>query len=258
MRVRGLWRLRPRREVVLCNDRCHSRRHCPLAGRRKAVREEWTARCTCPGADASRRTFDRADARRGELAAIFADVDLSDRPDAETIERRLRAAFQAHGEQLPRGVTGMSRAIAAAGTRQPAIRSARFLGLGARALARGVRWAWQPDADADADAKDRRALRGLYVAYGALIGIAVLLTTGAVRASGWRRLPWAVTALLMWLFTTRTVAIGALVTTVVRTEKGPRHRPSHRPPDLRRRGLADRTPSAPRQRSKPAAMGPTR
>jgi hypothetical protein len=77
----------------------------------------------------------------------------------------------------------MSRAIAAAGTRQPAIRSARFLGLGARALASGVRWAWQPDADADADAKDRRALRGLYVAYGALIGIAVLLTTGAVRGS---------------------------------------------------------------------------
>ena len=71
----------------------------------------------------------------------------------------------------------------------------------------------------DADAKDRRAFRDMYVSFGAFIGIAVLLTTGAVRASGRRRLPWAVMALLMWLFTTRNVAIGALVTTVVRTEK---------------------------------------
>lgn len=219
MRVRGLWRLRPRQEVVLCNDLCHSRGHCPLAGRRKVTREEWSARCTCPGADAPRRSFDRAEARRGELAAIFADVDLSDHPDAETIERRLRAALQAHGEQLPRGMTAMSRAIAVAGTRQPAIRSARFLGLGAGALASGVRWAWRPGADADADAKDRRALRGLYVAYGGLIGIAVLLTTGAIRASGWRRLPWAIAASLMWLFTTRSVAIGTLVTAVVVSDK---------------------------------------
>jgi hypothetical protein len=153
------------------------------------------------------------------LAAIFADVDLSDHPDAETIERRLRAALQAHGEQLPRGMTAMSRAIAVAGTRQPAIRSARFLGLGAGALASGVRWAWRPGADADADAKDRRALRGFYVAYGGLIGIAVLLTTGAIRASGWRRLPWAIAASLMWLFTTRSVAIGTLVTAVVVSDK---------------------------------------
>jgi hypothetical protein len=214
MRVRGLWRLRPSQEVILCNDLCHTRRHCPLAGRRKAARDEWAARCTCPGADASRRSFDRAEARRGELAAIFADVDLSDHPDAETVERRLRDAFQTHGEQLPRGLTGMSRAVAAA-TGRRGTRSARLLGLGARSVAGGVRWLWQPDADT----KDRRALRDMYVSFGALIGIAVLLTTGAVRASGWKRLPWAVMALLTWLFTTRSVAIGALVTTVVRTEK---------------------------------------
>jgi hypothetical protein len=200
----------------LCNDPCHRGRHCPLAGRRKAARDEWTARCTCPGADVSRRSFERAEAKRGETAAILADVDLSDHPDAETIERRLRTAFEAHGEQLPRNLTGISRVVAA-GTGRRGTRSARLLGLGVRAAARGVRWAWQPGADA----KDRRALRHMYVSFGAPIGIAILLTAGAARASGWRRLPWAVIALLMWLFTTRSVAIGALVATVVRTENRP-------------------------------------
>jgi hypothetical protein len=187
-----------------------------LAGRRKATRDEWAARCTCPGADAPRRYFDRAEAKRGEVAAIFADVDLSDQPDAETIERRLGAAFQAHGEQPPRQLTGLSQLVAA-GTGRRGTRTARFLGLGTRAVARGVRWAWQPDAGADA--KDRRALRAMYASFAALVGIAVLLTSGAVRASGWRRLPWAVTALLVWLFTGRSVALGALVTTAVRTAK---------------------------------------
>ena len=98
MRVRGLWRLRPRQEVILCNDLCHSRRHCPLAGRRKAAHEECAS---------------------------------------------------------------------------------------------------------------------------------VLLTAGAVRASGWRRLPWVVIALLMWLFTTRGVAIGALVTTVVAGGKDARQIGGH-------------------------------
>jgi len=89
----------------------------------------------------------------------------------------------------------------------------RFLGLGARSLACGVRWAWQPGDHADA--KDRRALRDMYISFAALIGVGVLLTTGAVRASGWQRLPWAVSALVTWLFTTRSVVIDALVTAVV-------------------------------------------
>jgi hypothetical protein len=148
---------------------------------------------------------------------VFADVDLSDHPDAETIERRLGAAFEAHGEQLPHHLSGMSRVVAA-GAGPRGTRSARMLGLAARSVASAVRWAWQPGADANA--KDRRALRGLYASFGALTGIAVLLTVGAVRASGWRRLPWAVSALMTWMFTARTVAIGALVATVVRMVKG--------------------------------------
>jgi hypothetical protein len=173
------------------------------------------AGCTCPGADAARQSFENSEAERRELAAVFADVDLSDHPDAETIERRLGAAFHAHGEQLPRHLSGMSRVVAAGAGRRGS-RSARLLALGARSAADGVRWAWRPGADD----KDRRALRGLYGSFGALVGVAALLTIRAVRASGWRRLPWAVSAVLTWAFTARTVAIGALVATVVRMVKG--------------------------------------
>jgi hypothetical protein len=81
--------------------------------------------------------------------------------------------------------------------------------------------AWQPGADADA--KDRRAFRDMYMSFGAFIGIAILLTTVAFRASGWRRLPWAVIALLMWLFITWSVAIGVLVATVAAGGKDARH-----------------------------------
>ena len=61
----------------------------------------------------------------------------------------------------------------------------------------------------------------MYASFGALIGVAVLLTTAAVRASGWRRAPWALIAMLAWLFTTRSLALGALVTAVVRMAQGP-------------------------------------
>ena len=177
-------------------------------------------RCTCPGADTPRRSFDRAEAKRGELAAVFADVDLSDHPDAETTERRLRAAFQAHGEQLPRHLTGLSELVAAAGGRRGS-RSARFLGLDARSLAGGVRWrgslAPTPTRrtggpSATCTCRSERSLAS-----------AILLTTVAFRASGWRRLPWAVIALLMWLFITWSVAIGVLVATVAAGGKDARH-----------------------------------
>jgi hypothetical protein len=214
LRVGGLWRLRPRPEVVLCDDRCHRDRHCALTGRRKAALEEWTARCTCPGADAPRRSFERSAAKRRELAVVFADVDLSDRPDGETIERRLRASFQAHGEQPPPHLAGLSGVIAA-GQGRRGLRSARLIGLGARALVRGVRWAWQPGPDAE----NRHALRRMYVSFGTLVGIAILLTTGAVRAPGWRRLPWAAAAVVTWLFTLRGAAIGTLVATIAHTAK---------------------------------------
>ncbi len=213
MRVTGTWRLRPRPEVILCDDPCHRRGDCPLAGRRTAAQDEWTARCTCPGAEATRRSFARSQATRADMAAVLDDVDLSDHPDGETVERRLQDAFQAHGAQPPRGLTGMSRVVAAGAGRR-GTRSVRLLGLGARAVAGGVRWAWQPGAG------DRRPLRRMYGSFGVLVGIAVLLTTGAVRASGWRRLPWAGAAVVTWLFTTRGVVAGTVVTTVVRTTRG--------------------------------------
>jgi hypothetical protein len=216
MTVSGLWRLRPRQEVILCNDACHSRRNCPLAGRRKTARDDWDARCACPGADASRQTFQKIEESRRRSAAILAEVDLSDHPDAEAIERRFHGAFEAHGEPVPPLLPGLSR-VMAAGTGPRGTRSARVFGLGARAAADAVRWAWQPGTDADA--QDRRSLRGMYASFGALVGVAGLLTTAALRASGWRRLSWMVMALLAWLFTTRIIAVGALVTFLVRHAK---------------------------------------
>lgn len=109
MSLGGVWRRRPRQEVILCNDPCHSRKQCPLAGRRKTPRDKWSGRCIYPGADSSRQSFAGSEERHREMATVFADVDLSDHPGAETIERRLRDAFQAHGEQLPPFLPWMSR-----------------------------------------------------------------------------------------------------------------------------------------------------
>lgn len=153
------------------------------------------------------------------MAAILADVDLSDHPDAGTIERRLRAAFAARDAEPPPGLPVMAR-VMAAGTSPRGTRTLRWLWLGARAAARAVRWAAPPGTDVEAG--DRRSLRPMYAADGGLIALGVLLTATAVRARGWRRLPWAAVALLTWLFTTRVVAIGALVTGVVRTQAGRR------------------------------------
>jgi hypothetical protein len=212
MRVAGLWHLRPRPEVVLCNDPWHRSRNCALVGRRKAAQDVWSADCTCPGAEDSRRSFARSHERRRER---MADVDLADHPNAETVERRLRDALVAHGKQPPPGLPGMSQLVAA-GTGLRGSRLARSLWLASGTAARGVRRAWQPDAAAE----DQRFFRGMYASFGALVGIDVLLTTVAVRSTGWRRLPWTAAALLGWLFTSRTVAVGALVATVVHTVQG--------------------------------------
>jgi hypothetical protein len=115
----------------------------------------------------------------------------------------------------------MSEVMAARNGRR-GTRSARLLWLGARAGARAIRWAWLPGAHVDAN--DRRTLRGLHTAFGALIGVTVLLTVATVRTSGWRRLPWAETALLFGLFTTRMITVGIVVGTVVRAVKGGQHR----------------------------------
>jgi hypothetical protein len=149
------------------------------------------------------------------MAAVAADIDLSDRPDAGTIELRLRSAFHARGEPVPPILPGISRLVAA-GTGARGTRSARLLWLGTHTAAGAVRWAWRPGPDAGTE--DRRSLRGLCAGSAALAGIAVLLTTAAVRTTGWRRLPWAGTALLAWLSTGRAVALGALMTTVIRAK----------------------------------------
>jgi hypothetical protein len=124
LRIRGLWRFRPRHEVILCNDSCHSRRNCPLADPRRAAWDEWDARCVCPGADASRRTSQRIEEGRRRVAAIFAEVDLSDHPDAENIERRLRGAYGAHGEPVPSLLPALLRLVSA-GTGPRRTRSVR-------------------------------------------------------------------------------------------------------------------------------------
>jgi hypothetical protein len=208
--VGGLWRLSPRPEVVLCDDPCHRDRRCPLAGRRKATQAEWSARCTCPGAEASRRSFEKIEARRGETAAVFADVELSDAPDAEAIESRLRSAYRAHGAQPPRDLTGMSR-VMAAGTSRHGTRSARLLTLGVRAAVRA----------AQESGSHGGAHRDLQKSIVALAGIAALLTAVAARTSGRRRLPLAIAAVLLWLFTARTIALSTLLTTLLRRSKRP-------------------------------------
>lgn len=86
----------------------------------------------------------------------------------------------------------MSRPALPAWSRVAAI--ADVPGLGAHSLASGVRWTWQPGAVADA--KDRRDMRGMDMSFGAVIGIAVLVTTGAIRGCRSRKLPSAVTVLL--------------------------------------------------------------
>jgi hypothetical protein len=54
--------------------------------------------------------------------------------------------------------------------------------------------------------------------FGALVGIAALLTAAAVRASGGRRALLAVAAALAWLVTARSVSVGALMTVLARSE----------------------------------------
>jgi hypothetical protein len=167
------------------------------------------------------------------MAALFADVDLTDHPGPETIEHRMRGAFQAHGEPPPPFLPAMSR-LMAAGNGPKGIRVARLLGFGAGAATRAVRWAWQPGTAADV--QDRRSLRRMYASHGALVAVAVLLTVAAVRASGWRRAPLALTALFVWLFTTQSILLGALVTTVVRMAQSPRHRQSDKVRNPKRDG----------------------
>jgi hypothetical protein len=243
MGVRG--RCRPRPEVVFCDDPCHGDRGCPLAGRRKADRDEWSARCTCPGAEDSRQSFDRAAERRRDMAALVADVDLADRPDAGTIESRLIAASRARGEEPPPGLGALSAILAARSGRR-GTRSVRLLGLGAGVVGRAVRWAWQYGTEGD---PEHQSLRPVVAGSAALLGVAALLTGGAVRNSGWRRVAWATAAVPVWLCTARVIALGVLVATLMRrAESAP---PSSGARPVRGTGL----PTV-RHRRRPGVPGP--
>jgi hypothetical protein len=100
---------------------------------------------------------------------------------------------------------------------RPGTRYARLAWLGARGVAGAIRWAWQPGTQADAAV--RRDLRANYTFYGALVCLAAVVSAGAVRTSGWRRLAWTVTALSAWLLAARFIALGVVVTTMVRVGK---------------------------------------
>ena len=206
--------------VILCQDACHRHRGRSLADRRKVGRDAWDARCTCPGADTARRSSATVAAQvaeqRREWDAIFDSVDLADHPDADTIERRLRDAFLAHGQQPLPDLSRTARIMAALAAR-PGTRYARLAWLGARGVAGAIRWAWQPGTQADAAV--RRDLRANYTFYGALVCLAAVVSAGAVRTSGWRRLAWTVTALSAWLLAARFIALGVVVTTMVRVGK---------------------------------------
>lgn len=189
--ARGSWRLRPQLQLIVCNDPCHSRRHCPVADQTTASQDAWSARCTCPGAEASRRSFERSAENRRRRAAVFADVDLTDQPNAATIERRLADAFLAHGEQPPRGLAGMSEVMAARRPRR-----------------------CQRPTDPPRPAHGRR---GAHRRHGPAHGRRrpdIRVAAAAVGSA----------ALLFGLFTTRMITVGIVVGTVVRAVKGAQHR----------------------------------
>jgi hypothetical protein len=191
----SLWRARRRQQWThaLCVCDCHA--GCPLAGQRTVPQGVWQQRCTCPGAVRLREEQARTEQRNREVAEVLAEVERTGPRDAEEIERRLRAVYQAHGETPP-PLTAWSR-LAAAGTARRGTRNARVLWLGVRAVAAGVRWAWQP---ADDDPEENRAqTRTGYRVAGAVVGIAGLMTVAASQARGWRRPVVTLIAAVTWL-----------------------------------------------------------
>ena len=207
LRVRGAWRLRPQQVAVVCADPWHGGHGCPLAGRREVPAEELRSRCTCPGVEAFRRSSEQVAARQDLVRAVVAGTDLDDRPDPVTVERRLVEGYRAAGEQPPPGLAALSGVLAAR-SRAPGTRTARLSWLGLRTAVRGVRQTWTPGGD--------RTARGMQAATAAVWALAVLLTAGAVRATGWPRVVLALAALPVWLLGLQSAVITALVTAVVR------------------------------------------
>ena len=186
----NLWQLRrrDRRSVSLCGCSCH--RTCPLAGQPAVPRSAWLQQCTCPGAAAPREAAQRAQERAREVAEVVKQASAAGPLDAEDIRRRMTAVYEAHGERPP-PLTAMSNLLAA-GTAPRGTRNLRLLWLVIRSVARGIRWAWQPDPDGQDP--NRAQLRNGYRSAGALAGIALLLTAAAFRWGGRRRLAFSAAA----------------------------------------------------------------
>ena len=171
------------------------------------ARETWGQQCVCPGAGIVREQQARAEELRLGVADVMAEVRRTEHPSPEEIEAKISALYLRHGEPPPPGLTGWAR-IPAASTARRGTRRPRLLALGIRAVARTIRWAWQPGG---ADAGNRAETRKLYRSMGVLSLIAALLTATAVRSSGGRRLSAAVGATVLWLATVWGVTLGTVV-----------------------------------------------
>ncbi|MEU2350602.1 hypothetical protein [Modestobacter sp. NPDC049651] len=157
--------------------------------------------------EAFRRSSERVAARRDLLRAVVAGTDLADRSDPVTVERRLVEGYRAVGEQPPPGLAALS-AVLATRSRAPGTRTARLSWLGLRTAVRGVRQTWAPGGD--------HAARGMQQATAAVWVLAVLLTAGAVRTTGWPRVVVALAALPVWLLGLRSAIVTAWVTAALR------------------------------------------
>jgi hypothetical protein len=204
------WRPRPQSQwtVALCDCDCHA--GCPLGGRPSAARDRWREACRCPGSVAVKERMARSEEQQRRTAEVMADVDVTDHPSAEEVERRIRAAYLAHDQPLPPvGLTAVSR-LASAVTARRGTRRLRLLALGGGALARAVRWSREPAVGPDAH--NREELRRMFRAAGVLAGLSGLLTGAGVATHGWRRVPWVLLAAVSGLAAAWTAAIATGLT----------------------------------------------
>lgn len=216
------WRPRPQPQwtVALCDCECHA--DCPLAGRPSVRRDLWHEECRCPGAVAVKESMARSEEQRRRTAEVMADVDVTDHPSADEVERRIRAAYLAHDQPLPPfGLTAVSR-LAAAGNARRGTRRVRLLVLVGGALARAVRWS--REAAVGPDAHNREELRRMFRTAGVLTGVAGLSAGAAVASTGWRRVPCVLLATLSGLAAAWTAAIATGLAQLERATAG-RHAP---------------------------------
>jgi hypothetical protein len=213
----SLWRVRSpdARTEVLCLCSCHA--GCPLADQRTATDDAWRGHCTCPGSERVKARLAHSEEQRRQVADVVAEVrrEIHDErlQDADEIERRLRARYVDRGLVLPPGLPTVAR-VAAASEAPRGTRTPRLLWMGARAVARTVRWAWQPDAEPGTT--DRRSIREMYRGTGVTATLGATLAVLAVRSSGRRRLLAGLGAALALLSTGWTIAIGTALGQFVR------------------------------------------